>query len=63
MNEILSSYDLYNFIKLDIEVDGNILLNLDTSIPLGLILNELITNSLKHGFNMGKKAYYLYKHI
>jgi two-component sensor histidine kinase len=51
MNEILQSYDLYSFIKLNLEVDENILLNMDTSVPLGLLLNELITNSLKHGFN------------
>ena len=56
MNEILHSYDLYSVIKLDLELDDNILLNLDTSVPLGLILNELITNSLKHGFNGRKKG-------
>ncbi|SHJ50627.1 sensor histidine kinase [Pseudozobellia thermophila] len=36
-------------IELITEVD-NIYLNLDTSIPLGLIINEIITNSLKYGF-------------
>ena len=56
MKEILNSYDLYNFIEPNIEVDENILLNLDTSVPLGLILNELITNSLKHGFNRKQKG-------
>ncbi len=28
----------------------NIFLNINTSIPLGLLINEIITNSLKHGF-------------
>ena len=56
MKEILNSYNLYNFIEPNIEVDENILLNLDISVPLGLILNELITNSLKHGFNRNKKG-------
>ena len=56
MNEILQSYDLYSFVKLNLEVDENILLNLDTSVPLGLLLNELITNSLKHGFNGREKG-------
>ena len=29
----------------------NIFLNIDTSIPLGLMVNEIITNSLKYGFS------------
>ncbi|HIP32106.1 MAG TPA: PAS domain S-box protein [Crocinitomicaceae bacterium] len=32
--------------KIDVE---NVVLNINTSIPLGLIITELITNSLKHG--------------
>jgi two-component sensor histidine kinase len=32
---------------MDIE---DILLNIDTAIPLGLIINELITNSVKYAF-------------
>lgn len=39
-----------NKIKLETEVE-NIHLNIDTSIPLGLIINEIITNSLKYGFS------------
>ncbi len=37
-------------IKLVTDVE-NIFLNIDTSIPLGLLINEIITNSLKYGFS------------
>lgn len=37
--------------KLNIELDvGNIQLTMDKGIPCGLLLNELISNSLKHAF-------------
>jgi len=57
----LCSQTLKNFegmnerISLKIEVeDQNILL--DTAIPLGLVVNELLTNSLKHGFPENRKG-------
>ncbi|WP_158973577.1 sensor histidine kinase [Cellulophaga sp. L1A9] len=37
-------------ITLDLDVD-EIYFNIDTSIPLGLIINELVTNSLKYAFS------------
>ncbi len=37
-------------IALEIDVK-QIFLNIDTSIPLGLLINEIITNSLKYGFS------------
>ena len=41
-----------NLIKLNVDVE-DIKLDINTSIPLGLILNELVTNSLKHAFPQG----------
>jgi two-component sensor histidine kinase len=38
-----------------IQVD-NISLNMDTAIPIGLILSELISNALKHAFPPGEKG-------
>ncbi|OEC87844.1 MULTISPECIES: sensor histidine kinase [Methanobacterium] len=47
---LFSSYGIdKDIIKTKINLD-NILLDIDTAIPLGLILNELISNSLKHAF-------------
>lgn len=42
-------------INLEIDVK-NLMLDVNTAIPLGLILNELLTNSLKHAFPDGKKG-------
>ncbi len=40
-------------VKLDVKVE-NIMVDVDTAIPLGLIVNELLSNSMKHGFPDGK---------
>jgi PAS domain S-box-containing protein len=42
-------------IKFDLDAE-DILLNLDRAIPFGLLANELISNSLKHGFPAGRKG-------
>lgn len=39
----------YNQIKVNINAHG-ILLDIDTAVPCGLIINELVTNSIKHAF-------------
>ena len=44
-----------NLIRMNIETD-KLNLDIDTSIPLGLILNELVTNSLKHAFSPGQNG-------
>jgi len=42
-------------IELEINAD-NISLNINTSIPLGLLINEIITNSMKHGLKGKEKG-------
>ncbi|MDO9045536.1 MAG: histidine kinase dimerization/phosphoacceptor domain -containing protein [Methanobacteriaceae archaeon] len=42
-------------IRLEINLDA-IFLDINLAIPLGLIINELITNSLKHGFPEGRSG-------
>lgn len=49
-NNILQSYAAsIQKVKLELDIQ-KIILNLDTSIPAGLIINELVTNSIKHAF-------------
>ncbi len=54
INDILSNYSLTNKVKVDIKV-SNIELSIDNVVPLGLIINELVTNSLKYAFEDLKK--------
>ncbi len=42
-------------IKLNIKV-ADVFFDINTAIPCGLIINELITNSIKHAFPEGKKG-------
>lgn len=51
---LISSYSIEKHISLDLQVTVE-KLTIDTLIPMGLIINELITNSLKYAFE-GKKA-------
>jgi two-component sensor histidine kinase len=48
---LYNSYNLgSDYLSMKVEIN-KIFLNIDTAINLGLILNELISNSLKHAFN------------
>ncbi|RLC51403.1 MAG: hypothetical protein DRZ79_02835 [Candidatus Cloacimonadota bacterium] len=47
--ELLFSFGATKKIRLNVEVN-NVSLNLDSAIPCGIILNELITNSIKYAF-------------
>ncbi|MGB9928731.1 MAG: sensor histidine kinase, partial [Methanosarcina sp.] len=51
---LLKSYSLGNKkIKLKLNVE-KVFLGMDTAVPLGIIINELVSNSLKHAFLEGK---------
>ena len=51
---LLNSYAIRKEdIKLKLELE-KVFLEMDTAIPLGIIINELVSNSLKHAFPVGK---------
>ncbi len=58
-NLTLSLFKAYNINTNLIEVDvdiSNISLDVDTAIPCGLIINELVSNALKYAFSDGRKG-------
>ncbi len=49
--DLFDTYKIHpSAISLRVNVKTDIVVSLDKAIPCGLILNELITNALKHGF-------------
>jgi two-component sensor histidine kinase len=56
INSLFASYNLmHDEIELVTDIDL-IKMNIDTLVSLGLILNELMSNTLKHAFNEAKKG-------
>ena len=53
--ELFHTYASTQHIKLLMDVE-KVFVDINTAIPLGLIINEIITNSLKHGFPNGKEG-------
>jgi two-component sensor histidine kinase len=48
-------YNCYQRIECDCEIK-DIFLDINTAVPVGLLLNELITNAIKHGFGKDGKG-------
>ncbi|WP_406670647.1 PAS domain S-box protein [Methanolobus sp. ZRKC4] len=56
MDYLSKSYGTGNKnIKLSSNIE-NVYLNVDTAVPLGMIINELVSNSLKHAFLNGEQG-------
>ena len=50
LSDLFDSYGVDSSrIKLNLDIE-NVTLGIETAIPCGLIINELVSNSLKHGF-------------
>jgi len=54
-HQLLFAYDSSENVKIEMDVE-DVKLDIDTFIPLGLILNELLTNSLEHAFPSERKG-------
>ncbi|MFT6246675.1 MAG: two-component sensor histidine kinase [Salibacteraceae bacterium] len=48
-HQLFNSFNVHEIINLTIDLDA-VHFNMDLSVPFGIILNELIVNSLKHAF-------------
>ncbi len=52
VENIFLTYRLGNAdISLNMDLEENFFFDMDTAVPLGMIINELISNSLKHAFS------------
>ena len=57
VENLFQTYSLGNAnISLNMDLEDNIFFDMDTAVPLGMIVNELVSNSLKYAFPGRKKG-------
>lgn len=61
-NDLIATYSINCDIFLDIKIIDHTKFNIDTIIPLGLLINEIISNTLKYGF-VGKEKGIISVHL
>ena len=52
VNDLKKVYGTLELVKFKIDIQENLFIHIEQNQALGLIVNELITNSYKHAFNM-----------
>jgi PAS domain S-box-containing protein len=61
-DNLFRTYRLGNVdISLNLDLEGDIFFDMDTAVPLGMIINELLSNSLKYAFRGRDKGEILIK--
>lgn len=55
VNDIKESYSINDDLELDLNIENDIKIDLDGLIPFALIINEIISNSLKYAFGANKE--------
>lgn len=55
VSDLFSSYGVQEQVKSVIDVES-VMLNIETAVPCGLIISELVSNSLKHAFPSGENG-------
>lgn len=50
-NNLLLTYSLKTDVSLNFDLEENIFLDMDTAIPLGIVINEIVSNSFKYAFS------------
>jgi PAS domain S-box-containing protein len=57
VENLFQTYSLGNAdISLNMDLEDNIFFDMDTAVPLGIIVNEIVSNSLKHAFKGRNKG-------
>ena len=57
VKNLFQIYRLGNIdVSLDLDLEDSLFFDMDTAIPLGMIINELVSDSLKHAFSSKAKG-------